>query len=464
MSLSRGIGLLLLEMAALGLAVPFASHSQLQARSDIPWQETQTYKDYDWNDLCNVYNPEGINDPGLAETLWTELGVGVWFDEWLFNHPNKDYWTSTMDDEVQDNASGQFSCHQLTSSSCDAPSDCHHHVNQGMGPAFWVLYSAYKLHDALSQVHDAVNDGTISLGLELEQMIEKFGPQSTEGEVDAMGALAAAFTIAAGATVEVPPLAGALTAVAGVFSMASVLTPSSEPQDPTAELKVKLQQSYDMAREALDQANRVIFGDPGNGGSTEDLPLQVGEYRDAMARFFAEGKFLGGAVIGSLTELTNEWKHRHQQALSAWFIAHMGYIVTVATNKGNRADCEAMNMWSTYFHEPTSRCFNVMRYNPGGWGVMPLEIDDGPMSVAMNDYGVDKDEFYNNAYGCAEAFPDGGGKVEIDIKTLPLDGTLPTCFFNVPLVEGWIEPNGYGWAWLKDIGLNSAHAVGNRLG
>lgn len=54
-----------------------------------------------------------------------------------------------------------------------------------------------------------------------------------------------------------------------------------------------------------------------------------------------------------------------QQNLAAWFIGHMGYIVTVATNKNNQADCEAMNMWSTYWQEPTSRCFNVMKYHDG---------------------------------------------------------------------------------------------------
>ncbi|KAL4804993.1 hypothetical protein BDV18DRAFT_161393 [Aspergillus unguis] len=459
---SKREGLVLLNLASLGLSIPFSSHS-FSKRADVPWKGSQTYKDYDWDDICNAYNPEGTSNPDLAEPLWTELGVGKWFDDRLVNHNNKDYWTTTMDGEVQNNGASQFSCHQLKSTSCNAPISCKHHVEQGMGPAYWVLYSAYKLHDALSQIHDAITDGTVSLGLELDEMIEKFGAKTTDGAADVLGALAAGFTIAAGTAAAAAPIAGPLTVIAGVFSMTALFAPGEDP-DPTADLSVQLQQSYDIARSSLDMANRLIFGDPNNGDSTEDLPQQVGDYHDAMARFFAEGKFLGGAVVGSLTELTNGWKNRHKQALAAWFIGHMGYIVTVATNKGNRADCEAMNMWSTYFHEPTSRCYNVMRYNPGGWGVMPLEIGDGPMSVAMNDYGVDKDEFYNNAYGCAEAFPDGGGKVQMDANEITLDGSLPTCFFSVPLVEGWIEPDGRGWAWLKDTGLNSAHAKGNRMG
>lgn len=95
---------------------------------------------------------------------------------------------------------------------------------------------------------------------------------------------------------------------------------------------------------------------------------------------------------------------------------------------------------------------------------MPLKVDDGPMSVAMNDYGMDKDEFYSNAYGCAEAFPDGDGKISGDIADIPTDGSLPLCFFNVPLTEGWIEEDGDGWAYLRDVKLNSAHAKGNRMG
>ncbi|KAL4912921.1 hypothetical protein BDW62DRAFT_206072 [Aspergillus aurantiobrunneus] len=463
MLLRCATSLAVLQMAALGLAVPFAD-TQLEKRSDVPWQHSQTYKNYDWNDLCNEYDPILKGDPDVARTLWKELGVGAWFDAWLGNHNNKMYWPNRMDWEVHGNGRTQYAeCHDITDTSCNPPDDCKWYVDQGMGPAFWVLQSVATLHDGLLTVHEGLQDGTINSSLRIDDMISKFGlGEDTSGDINVMSVLSAAFTMAAGAAVGAPPLAGPLTVIAGAFSMASVFGTSTTP-DPTAAVNVQLADAFVAAQEAIVETTKVIFGGP-NDDSTEDLPMQVGDYHDAMARFFAEGKFLGLDMSSSLTEITKEWSRRHSQALAAWFIGHMGYIVTVATNQGSREDCEAMNMWSTYFHEPTSRCFNVMKYNEGGWGTMPLKMDDGPMSVAMNDYGVDKDEFYNNAYACAEAFPDGGGKVSSDYSTIPKDGSLPTCFFNVPLVEGWIKPAGTGWAWLKDTGLNSAHAKGNRLG
>ena len=85
----------------------------------------------------------------------------------------------------------------------------------------------------------------------------------------------------------------------------------------------------------------------------------------------------------------------------------------------------------------------------------PLGIDDGPMSVGMNDYGLDMDEFFSNAYDCALANPEGGGKVSPDISLLPKDGRLPQCFYNVPLVQGWTHPNG-NVAYLWDLSMDTA--------
>lgn len=44
----------------------------------------------------------------------------------------------------------------------------------------------------------------------------------------------------------------------------------------------------------------------------------------------------------------------------------------------------------------------------------------------------------------------------------PKDGTLPTCLYNVPLVEGWLEMNGRGDAgYIYDITKNTAGMDGD---
>ena len=89
-------------------------------------------------------------------------------------------------------------------------------------------------------------------------------------------------------------------------------------------------------------------------------------------------------------------------------------------------------------------------------GNMPLGLDDGPMSVAINDYQIDVGEFYAIAYACAKNHPDGDGKVSDDYLKLPTDGSKPECFYNVPVVEGAVTWNDDGYAYITDIGLNTA--------
>lgn len=69
---------------------------------------------------------------------------------------------------------------------------------------------------------------------------------------------------------------------------------------------------------------------------------------------------------------------------------------------------------------------------------------DGPVSVAINSYHFNHAEFYTNAYECAENNPDGDGKISSGVATLPTDGSLPACFFNVPVVSGFIETHDNG--------------------
>lgn len=94
----RQTGVLLLEMAALGLSILFDGEIELMKRTNILWQNMSIYKDYNWDDLCNNYDP--VNGKYTAEELWKDLGIGAWFDDWLMTYEDKDYWANTMDNEV----------------------------------------------------------------------------------------------------------------------------------------------------------------------------------------------------------------------------------------------------------------------------------------------------------------------------------------------------------------------------
>jgi hypothetical protein len=61
-------------------------------------------------------------------------------------------------------------------------------------------------------------------------------------------------------------------------------------------------------------------------------------------------------------------------------------------------------------------------------------LGKGKVDLLTGKYKVDLDYMYQIAWDCKEAR--GGGDREVDVDTLPYDGTLPTCFFNIDTLTG----------------------------
>lgn len=58
-------------------------------------------------------------------------------------------------------------------------------------------------------------------------------------------------------------------------------------------------------------------------------------------------------------------------------------------------------------------------------------IEDGMVeSLESDDYQIDWEEVYRNALDCVV---EGNGDVNLE---QPLDGSIPRCFFNLPIFEG----------------------------
>jgi hypothetical protein len=142
----------------------------------------------------------------------------------------------------------------------------------------------------------------------------------------------------------------------------------------------------------------------------------------------------------------------------------MGYIVLVSADTVDMDNCLShYQLGGNYFHEPTSRCFDLVKLNHGGDVPIALEADAWPTAES---YGLDKEEFFTNAYGCAESYPDGVAHLDSNWEAFPTDGSLPECFYNFPLVQGQtygpVSSGGpYYTAYLWDITLNTAGAWEN---
>ncbi|KAK2765526.1 hypothetical protein FQN54_008380 [Arachnomyces sp. PD_36] len=399
-------------------------------------------------EMCHGYEIDD-RDPSRAETLWNELRIGPWFDNWLVSHPDKHLWTYTMDEEVQgNNGESEFGCASVQSE-CGYPSDCEWHYKQGMGEAYWVLVAASKLHEGYVYLSDQLEASTLYNSIRMSDMEDKFGA-TPDDDVNPLAIASASFTIASAFA---GPLLGPMTIAIGAFGLGAELTPA--PPDITATIGEQFSDAFYNAKVQLDETVANIFGGE-NDMSTEDLPMQTGDYQDAMARFFDGGKFLVQDIQSGMQHVFDEFISVQQKALAGQFIRYMGYVVVVHTNKHSIDECQdLMPMWSTYFQEVTGRCYTVMKAAPEHSPDWPLGIDDGPMSVGINDYGLDFDEFYTNAYDCAAANPEGGAKLSSDASLLPKDGSIPGCFYNVPVVEGETYANG-NVAYLWNVGLNTA--------
>ena len=101
-------------MAAFGLAKPMVKPAALQKfdeRFALPSKQDlseealedleaiQDSRVFTVEEMCYEYDLDD-SDPSRAQSLWLDLGIGTWFDNWLVSHPDKQLWTYTMDEEV----------------------------------------------------------------------------------------------------------------------------------------------------------------------------------------------------------------------------------------------------------------------------------------------------------------------------------------------------------------------------
>ena len=86
---------------------------------------------------------------------------------------------------------------------------------------------------------------------------------------------------------------------------------------------------------------------------------------------------------------------------------------------------------------------------------MPLGLDDGAITVALNKYRIHVGEFFAIAYNCAEKYADSDGKIISNLHTIIKNGPKTVCFYRVPVIEGVVTWHEYVYAYITDICLNT---------
>jgi hypothetical protein len=105
------------------------------------------------------------------------------------------------------------------------------------------------------------------------------------------------------------------------------------------------------------------------------------------------------------------------------WIDDLGHCATIAT--GTDHLCQSNGMIST--------CDGaVYELDQDKWDKL---TDDAEGAM----YALDPVPAYLNAYNCQKDHPEGDG--EIDLANQPYDGSLPACFFKIPITKGAWNPS-----------------------
>jgi hypothetical protein len=69
---------------------------------------------------------------------------------------------------------------------------------------------------------------------------------------------------------------------------------------------------------------------------------------------------------------------------------------------------------------------------------LPIAADTVLKMDTTSDYKIRMTPFYLNADACQRDHPNFDGAIQSD--NLPTDGSLPSCFFNLPVIKGNYSP------------------------
>ena len=111
-------------------------------------------------------------------------------------------------------------------------------------------------------------------------------------------------------------------------------------------------------------------------------------------------------------------------------------LIDVSRDEGN---CQETGMaWQN------QKCFYLVNFRTDGGEISteyngPKKSEDARFSLMTGKYGFDLGEFYLNACHCRRHVDVNDEPPILKSDAIPIDGSLPTCFFNVLCRAGTIK-------------------------
>lgn len=314
----------------------------------------------------SIMNPDYVckrtyHEPSDAEDIWYDLGVGLQLDTWIkMQTDNGDRWFEKLIDFAFDGESN-MDCSTFGNTKCTLDSDacgklylaglrrCYFHsftnasflevlTKKGKGQFYWIINAVVIFNNAVSTIHEDIQDSTIFAGLDIATIFNDFNvetifvPETSPSVLAMFGSsflvsggslslgLGAATALGLTAWSFVSPIFAVISLVGSIFGLANALAAEYN----TVETETYIDNQIKVAYYDLDQYNTVVregFNVTQTGlrnslldvlgyGNIDNIDkwytnvlTETDTWDTSVAQFFAGGKWLISDLGTSLAPL-----------------------------------------------------------------------------------------------------------------------------------------------------------------
>ncbi|CAJ2504662.1 Uu.00g120560.m01.CDS01 [Anthostomella pinea] len=414
-----------------GLATLAASHS-LSPRSGDP--SNSAGKGYSSQSICTTY--ANLSTYAAAKLAWDSTGAGQWLSSELAAGGELG-WLGTAERKVfpEYGPSNLDGC-LIAGGDCTPDPNCTLYMQRNQGPAFYVLSAVQGLNGKMTYIRDSFQDGSIIAGINVAAIAQSFKTDLT-GDQNTLKYVGAAFSTLGGALTAAqvnPEARGAMGILGGLFSAAGVPNQSYAPSGTA--MTNWLSAAFQATAQKVDDILTTALGGQGN---TSTLPKIATTYNTNVANFFAEGVWLVDDVNQVFRDAVANGKTLFNKKLVDFALDSLGARLIADTDILTAEDCTGTgHLWLDA--KGTNYCFYLTRLvgkrnsvTDCSGELLDCEHADWIKEVGAAFYGklttqgLGLEVYYKALIDCSI-----NGSPEINIDSLPTDGSTPRCFFNLP--------------------------------
>ncbi|KAJ5371053.1 uncharacterized protein N7496_007145 [Penicillium cataractarum] len=304
---------------------------------------------------------------------------------------------------------------------------------------FWAAFLAQRLYSSMLQWNDAFTAATFISSLDVSTIATTFTPQ-TQGKTLSFDSFLSGFSTGLGIAASVAPeddiAVGAFsTGVSNIESIVGFLSSSSsftlpDESDLETALETLLTELVEGTITAMANLTTAIFKDP-NQASGLSSSLIDGPFMYPVSNYFYNSKILFTLDSETFVDMVNTFNSTIKMYMVGAALGDGDYYI-LRDSSTTEADCT-----DTAKYYIDGSCYTLAY--PGaseciaGMGTQTIATEDTINSITS--YGIDVEEMIINSYTCQNTTGQYFGSLEVDVTDLASTGTLPACFFNLPVLD-----------------------------